>query len=230
VSRKAHNDGEQRPPAGALQALGAWLDANGLRRVALVEVLGSSQVHVSRLFAGGGFLSATQRRALEKFTGGAVTVAALEGKVEAPTRVGKKRSAPSEPRAVPQPQAPPATEVIAPVAAPPPKPQTTEEAERLVDELATKAMPAAFKLVVQQMVQAKSESERRRCAEILIEHLRGKAKQYERRERMDAPATDTELIEVFQRIALNLGVTNARPVPHVAGGAVGDGYGGEGLA
>ncbi len=228
MSRKVHSDGEQRPPAAALRAIGAWLDANGLRRVALVEALGSSQVHISRLFAGGGYLSATQRRALEKFTGGAITVAMLEGKTEPPVRVDTQRRAPVGPRIV----APPVEVVVAPAApaAPVAKPQTTEEAERLVDELATKAMPAAFKLVVQQMVQAKSESEKRRCAEILIEQFRGKAKQYERRERSEPPATDAELIEVFQRIELNLGVTNARPVAHVPGGAAGDGYGGEGLA
>ena len=224
MSRKVHSDGEQRPSAAALRAIDAWLDANGLRRVALVEVLGSSQVHLSRLFAGGGYLSATQRRALEKFTGGAITVAVLEGKAEPPTRVEPKRRAPVEQRI-----AAPPPEVLAP-AAPAAKPQTTEDAERLVDELAMKAMPAAFKLVVQQMVQAKSESEKRRCAEILIEQFRGKAKQYERRERSEPPATDTELIEVFQRIELNLGVTNARPIPHVTGGAAGDEYGGNGLA
>ena len=98
MSRKAHNDAELRPPANALSALGAWLDANGLRRVALVEVLSSSQVHVSRLFAEGGYLSATQRRALEKFTGGTITVAALEGKAAPPAKVESKRRAPIEPR------------------------------------------------------------------------------------------------------------------------------------
>jgi hypothetical protein len=227
VSRKVHSDGEQRPPAAALRAIDAWLDANGLRRVTLVEALASSQVHISRLFAGGGYLSATQRRALEKLTGGAITTAMLEGKAEPPTRMEAKRRAPVAPRI-----AAPPPEVVAPAvpAAPVAKPQTTEEAERLVDELATKAMPAAFKLVVQQMVQAKSESEKRRCAEILIEQFRGKAKQYERREKSEPPATDAELIEVFQRIELNLGVTNARSLPHVPGGAAGDGYGGEGLA
>jgi len=227
VSRKVHSDNEQRPPAAALRAIDAWLDANGLRRVALVEALGSSQVHLSRLFAGGGYLSATQRRGLEKFTGGAITVAVLEGKAEPPTRIEAKRRPVVEPRI-----AAPPPEVLPPAAPPAPaaKPQTTEDAERLVDELAMKAMPAAFKLVVQQMVQAKSESEKRRCAEILIEQFRGKAKQYERRERTEPPATDTELIEVFKRIELNLGVTNARPVPHVPGGAAGDDYGGDGLA
>ena len=127
MSRKVHSDGELRPPAAALRAIDAWLDVNGLRRVALVEVLGSSQVHLSRLFAGGGYLSATQRRALEKFTGGAITVAVLEGKAGAPTRMEPKRRAPAEPRiAVPSP------EVVAPAApaAPAAKPQPTEDAER----------------------------------------------------------------------------------------------------
>lgn len=226
MSRAPHKDHELRPPAGALHALNAWLDANGLRRVALVEALASSQVHVSRLFAGGGYLSATQRRALEKFTGGAVTVALLEGKAEPPTKMAPKRRAPVEPRVVVA--LPDEVEPAAP--APAAKPQTTEDAERLVDELAMKAMPAAFKLVVQQMVQAKSESERRRCAEILIEQFRGKAKQYERREKTEPPATDAELIEVFQRIELNLGGADARPVSNVPGGAPGRAPGREGPA
>jgi hypothetical protein len=175
-------------------------------------------VQIHRVFAGTGYLSATQRRAIEEFTARAITAAMLEGKAAPPSRAETKRRQP--------------VEVIAgaPAVVAGPKPQTTEEAKRVVDELAAKAMPAAFKLVVQQMVQAKSESERRRCAEILIEQFRGKAKQYERREKSEPPATDPELIEVFQRIEQNLGGTNARPFPPVAGGAPRDEFGGEGLA
>ncbi len=224
MSKKLHRDGELRPPPAALQALDAWLDGNGLRRSALAPVLDTHQVQIHRVFAGSGYLSATQRRAVETFTNGAISAAALEGKAAPPTKLEPKRRVVAEPPPSP----------VSPIAATPPapaaKPQTTEEAERVVDELAAKAMPAAFKLVVQQMVQAKSESERRRCAEILIEHLRGKAKQYERRERMEPPATDEELIVVFKRIESNLGGANARPLAHVAGGAAGDDFGGEGLA
>jgi hypothetical protein len=218
MTKANHKDGEFRPPGAVLQALTAWLEANALRRSALGPVLQTHQVQLHRVFVGTGYLSATQRRAIEDFTAGAITAAMLEGKATPPSRVEAKRRQPVE------------VVAAAPAVGAGPRPQTTEEAERVVDELAAKAMPAAFKLVVQQMVQAKSESERRRCAEILIEQFRGKAKQYERREKSEAPATDPELIEVFQRIEQNLGGTNARPVPLVAGGAPRDEFGGEGLA
>jgi len=223
MTKVIHTNGESKPAPAALRALTTWLEASGLRRAALAPVLKTHQVQLHRVFAGTGYLSATQRRAIEEFTGGAVTAAMLEGKAPPPARIDPKPRQVSEAAVV----------ASAVAAAPAPaggRSQTTEEAERVVDELAARAMPAAFKLVVQQMVQAKSESERRRCAEILIEQFRGKAKQYERRERSEPPSTDAELIEVFQRIELNLGVTNARPIPHVPGGAAGDGYGGEGLA
>jgi hypothetical protein len=218
MTKANHTNGELKPAAAALRALTTWLEANGLRRAALAPVLKTHQVQLHRVFAGTGYLSATQRRAIEEFTAGAVTAAMLEGKAAPPARIEPKpRQAPEAVVAAP-------AVAVAPVGA---KPQTTEEAERVVDELAARAMPAAFKLVVQQMVQAKSESERRRCAEILIEQFRGKAKQYERRDKSEPPATDTELIEVFQRIEANLGGSNAtRPVPPVPGGAPGDAAGG----
>ena len=218
MTKGNHRDGEVRPPASVLLALTAWLEANGRRRSALVPVLQTNQVQLHRVFGGTGYLSATQRRAVEEYTAGAITAAMLEGRAAPLARVEPPRRPTVEP-------------VSPPVAvAAGAKPQTTEDAERLVDELAARAMPAAFKLVVQQMVQAKSESEKRRCAEILIEQFRGKAKQYERREKSEPPATDADLIEVFQRIEQNLGGTNARPIPHVAGGAPRDEFGGEGLA
>ena len=220
MSKKLHEDDELRPPPGALQALDAWLDANGLRRSALAPVLMTHQVQIHRIFAGTGYLSATQRRAVEKFTQGAITLASLEGKVlPPPSKAQASRRAPVEAPA----------ESAEPTSAP--RPRTTEEAERIVDDLTARAMPAAFKVILEQMVKGKSESERRRCAEILIEHLRGKAKQYERREKLEPPATDDELISVFDRIKNNLGGGNGdRPVPHVPGGASGDDFGGEGLA
>jgi len=217
MTKANHTHGELKPAVAALQALTTWLAASGLRRSALAPVLKTHQVQLHRVFGGTGYLSAAQRRAIEEFTGGAITAAMLEGQGAPPAHVEPRQ------RRIPETVAAPAVPAGA-------KPQTTEEAERVVDELAARAMPAAFKLVVQQMVQAKSESERRRCAEILIEQFRGKAKQYERRERSEPPATDTELIEVFQRIEQNLGGTNARPVPLVAGGAPRDEFGGEGLA
>jgi len=91
MSRKAHRDNEQRPSAEVLAALEAWLAVNGLRRVALVKPLGTHQVQVSRMFAGTGYVSATQRRAIEAFTGGAITVAMLEGKAPPPTKVGRRQ-------------------------------------------------------------------------------------------------------------------------------------------
>ena len=94
MSRRPHNDGEVKAPANVLAALEQWLDANGLRRVALVKVLGTQQVQVSRIFAGTAYLSATQRRAIDEFTGGAITVAMLEGKAPPPAKVKAKRSTP----------------------------------------------------------------------------------------------------------------------------------------
>lgn len=186
-------DGERRANPDAVRALQAWLDANGLRHNALIPVLNSSAAHVSRMFSGSAYLSATQRRALEQFTGGAVTADALCAKLNAaaPPPVPKPVVAPRAPH--PEPQSEPA-----------PRIQTTEDAQRIVDELAAKAMPAAFKLVVQQMVQAKSESERRRCAEILIEQFRGKARQREEAQKKDdhlsAEDMSRELMLIEERL------------------------------
>jgi len=79
MTKKKHVEGEQKPAAASLQALRVWLDANGLRRVALAAPLGANQMQLSRVLAGSGYLTATQRRAIEKFTKGAITVAMLEG-------------------------------------------------------------------------------------------------------------------------------------------------------
>ena len=225
MSRHAHLDGELRPPSKVLTALEQWLDTNGLRRAALIKPLGTQQVQVSRMFAGSAYLSASQRRAIEEFTGGAITAAMLEGKAPPPPKFEAMRPGPV---AVPSESESPAPAPTPSAAA---RPHTVEDAERIIDELAAKAMPAAFKVIVEQMLKGKSESEKRRCAEIFIEHVRGKAKQFERREKLEPPATDDELISVFDRIKNNLGGGNGdRPVPHVPGGAPGDDFGGEGLA
>jgi hypothetical protein len=211
VSRKVHTDAEKKPPSETLRALQEWLDANGMRRSALVEPLGVRQAQILRLFAGEAYLSATQRRALEEFTGRVITAAMLEGKAKPPAKIAPKPLPSSPIPGIPgSPHAAPMDDSAAPVgsmtgAPGSPRPQSPEEAERAVDELATRAMPAAFKLIVQQMIQGKSESERRRCAEVLIEHLRGKAKQYEKREQMEPPATDEELLAALKRIEKNLG-------------------------
>lgn len=94
MSRTAHRDNELKPPTKVVAALGRWLSANGLKRVALVEPLGTRQSRVTRLFAGEAYLSATQRRAIDEFTGGAITVAMLEGKAPPPAKVKAKRSTP----------------------------------------------------------------------------------------------------------------------------------------
>lgn len=204
-----------------MRALGQWLDANGHRQAEL-EALGLLQTQVSRLFRGTAYLSATHRRALEAFTGGVITAKALEGAERPPKHIPSKAgpllahlrlAAPPEPSAEPARASSPA---VAEDPAEPPDdsptpgpsmrgaPQSPDEAERMVDDLALRAMPAAFRLIVQQMVQAKSESERRRCAEILIDHLRGKAKQYEKRDAVEPPATDDELLMTLGRIEKNL--------------------------
>ena len=96
MTKRSHIDGEQKPPARALRALEAWLDDSGLRRVALVAPLGASQMQISRVFAGTGYLSVTQRRAIEKFTEGAITAAMLEGRAAPTTRVQPKVRPPIE--------------------------------------------------------------------------------------------------------------------------------------
>jgi hypothetical protein len=216
--RTKHLDGEKIPPADAVRALGQWLDANGHRQAEL-EALGLLQTQVSRLFRGSAYLSATHRRALEAFTGGVITARALEGAERPPKHIPSKAgpllahlrlAAPmpapapesSEEPAEPEPEPPPDPQVQADRKRG--VPQSPEEAERMVDDLALRAMPAAFRLIVQQMVQAKSEAERRRCAEILIDHLRGKAKQYEKRDAVEPPATDDELLLTLGRIEKNL--------------------------
>lgn len=203
MSKKSHKDGEQKLGAEVLRALLGWLDANGLRRVALVGPLGASQMQISRIFAGTGYLSAAQRRAIEKFTEGALTVAMLEGKARLPTRMGPKQRVAGSAVAVGADPGSGAKEAAAagPV---PPRPQTAEEAERMVDDLTARAMPAAFRVILEQMVKGKSESERRRCAEILIEHLRGKAKQYEKREALVQPVEDAALLRKLEEIETNL--------------------------
>jgi predicted XRE-type DNA-binding protein len=199
MSRKAHRDNELKPPAKALVALKQWLDENGLRQVALVKPLGSQQSRVTRLFAGETYLSATERRAIEAFTEGAITAAMLEGKAVPPTKVEARRFAPAEPPVTSAvPRAPAAEEAGGPGG------RTGDDAERIVDGLAAKAMPAAFKVIIEQMVKGKTESERRRCAEILIEHLRGKARQYEKREKLVQPVSDEALLRKLREIEANL--------------------------
>jgi len=187
MTRKAHRDNELKPPADVLVALDQWLNDNGMRRVALAQPMGMPQAQVSRMFAGSAYLSAAYRQAIEKLTEGAITAAMLEGKVPPPTKAGARRPAP---------------------VAVPPEPaasrQTPDDAERIVDSLAAKAMPAAFKVIIEQMVKGKTESERRRCAEILIEHLRGKAKQYEKREQLVQPVSDEALLRKLREIEANL--------------------------
>jgi hypothetical protein len=191
MSKKANVDGKRRPASSALRTLDAWLDSNGFRRVALVVPLGTNQMQVSRIFAGTAYLTASQRQAIERFTDGAITAAMLEGNVAPPAQVEPPRPMTAEVR----------EPAVAPAA---PRPQTAEDAERIVDDLAAKAMPAAFKIILEQMVRGKSESERRRCAEILIEHLRGKAKQYEKREQLVQPVSDEALLRRLREIEANL--------------------------
>ena len=198
MSRHPHLDDELKPPANVLAALAQWLDVNGLRRVALVKPLGTQQVQVSRMFAGTSYLSAVQRRAIETFTRGVITAAMLEGKVQPPEKVEARRPAPVEVQPLPSVEA----ESAAPVTVR--TQQTTDDPERIVDSLAAKAMPAAFKVIIEQMVKGKTESERRRCAEILIEHLRGKAKQFEKKEALVQPVSDEALLRRLCEIEANL--------------------------
>lgn len=76
--RTVHRDHEQKPPAKALFALKRWLVADGRRPGSLAPILRTSHSQVTRLLAGTAYLSATQRRAVETFTNGAITAAMLE--------------------------------------------------------------------------------------------------------------------------------------------------------
>ena len=70
--------------------------------------------------------------------------------------------------------------------------------------MASASRAAAFRVILEQMVKGKSESERRRCAEILIEHLRGKAKQFEKKEALVQPVSDEALLRRLSEIEANL--------------------------
>jgi len=96
MSRTVHRDNELKPPAKVLVALKRWLNAKRLRQVVLVRPLRAHQSRVTRLLAGEAYLSATQRRAVEEFTGGAITVAMLEGKAPPPPKVEQRRLSPVE--------------------------------------------------------------------------------------------------------------------------------------
>jgi hypothetical protein len=91
MSRTPHRDNETKPPTKVLVALKAWLKANGLTKAALARFMSISQTQTSRVLVGGAYLSATQRRAIEEFTGGAITAAMLEGKAPPPPKAERRR-------------------------------------------------------------------------------------------------------------------------------------------
>ena len=204
-----------KPPAKVLAALQQWLDENGMRRVALVKPLGAQQSRVTRLFAGEAYLSATERGAIETLTRGTITAAMLEGKAPPPSKIEAKPPAPVErPAEVPGQPSPPLPTAEEGGSAAGSRQPSADEVERIVDALATRAMPAAFKVILEQMLRGKSESEKRRCAEILIEHLRGKAKQYEKREALVQPVSDEALLRKLREIRANLTGTQLDEAGH----------------
>jgi len=91
MSRTVHQDTEMKPPANVLLALKEFLVAMGLRQVTLAKFLRARKSRVTRLFAGEAYLSATQRRAIEEFTGGAITAAMLEGKAPLLAKVQRRQ-------------------------------------------------------------------------------------------------------------------------------------------
>jgi len=97
-----------------------------------------------------------------------------------------------------------------------------DDVERVIESLGAKAVPAALRLVVQQMVSARSESERRRCAEIVLEHMRGKAKQYERKEKQEAHVADDALVAKLQLIEARLRETTVAELRRLEDGSPDD--------
>lgn len=191
MTKRVHIDREMKPAPAALAALDEWLRENGLYRSSLCAPLGTHQVQITRVFAGTGHLSATQRRALETFTEGYITVGMLEGK--------KK---------------PPKPRPIAPVAAQPDASKTAapdplnaegiESVEEFIEKAGGKIGVAAMKKLTSLMLQGKSESAQSNATLKLIDLIHGKPTQHEKKDELEAPVEDVALLAMLRSIEARL--------------------------
>ena len=204
LTKSVHKDLELKPPPAALRALSEWMEANGgILRSALVSILETHQTQVHRVFNGQGCLSLTQRRALEKFTEGAITEAMLAGREAPPSRIAPPRQEPAPPTLSP------------------------EDAEKYLEGAAAKALPWGIGALLKQAKSTKSDPERRRTIALLFDRLDGKARQREEKQRDIEHATDEELLRKLILIEAQLG---GRSLAWVEAETAGGEYQGEGLA
>jgi hypothetical protein len=217
MSREPHKDREIKPPLAARDALLAWLDAKGLHRAVLCEPLVTHQTQVARVLQGIGYLSATQRRAVEQFTSGAITAKMLEGKARVPPA----------PKQVPPPR-PSAAEGPTRTATPAPPDRNTPED---IQDVLAKLAPTGKAMLVSalrdagilpgpdgQMHPAKSEALRQRCREWAFAEIAGKPLARERVEEKAEPVAVGELLAKLATIEHRL--TNAVDDGMTAGGGI----------
>ncbi len=193
MSRTLHTDREMKLPKDVRDALKDWLKDNGWDRAALCDPLATHQTQVARIFSGVGYISATQRRALEKFTGGVFTVRMLEGK-EKPPKVA-----------------------VAPAPEPPPPPSADVQAPEDIAAVLVKLAPTAKAALVSalrdagilpwpdgQFRPAKSEALRQRCREWVFAEIAGKPTAREKSEERAEPVLEAELQAKLEAIEARL--------------------------
>ena len=183
MSKKPHKDDEKRPNAAAMIALDKWMLVRNITRKTLAPIWDVSAAQVGLVFAGRGYLSRTQRRATEKFSEGTVTEKMLLGVQVPPSRI-----LPPDPIDEDGDDEP-ADETFGGAVG------EAEDVETFLGQLATEAMPDALRLIARQMRSAKSDSERRRCAEILIEQFRGKPRQVEEKKSEPDHVLEEDLLD-----------------------------------
>ena len=203
-------DGKTKLTETGAAALRAWATRNGVTLVQLGEVLGGHAMTARRAMTREGHLTLEQVGALVAYARGELTAEQLVGLARAPSIP----VLPQRPGPVAAPRPPPAQEpapAVAPAAG-------LEDERALVDE--------AMALFARQMREAASEGERRRCAELLVEHIAGKARQREERKEEPTRAADDALMRKLRLIEAQL---TGRTIDSLEAEARGD-YEGEGLA
>jgi hypothetical protein len=186
LTKRVHTDGEMKPAPAALAALDEWLRDNGLYRSSLCAPLGTHQVQIARVFAGTGHLSATQRRAVETFTEGYLTVGMLEGKKKPP----KKQVPPVQDKP---------EEHSHPLEA-----EGLESIDDFLKKFGGKLGVAAMKNLAKMMVSGKSESSRMQATRWALEIIHGKPVQHEEKDELEAPVEDVALVAMLRSIEARL--------------------------
>lgn len=201
-------DGKTKLTESGAAALRAWTQRNGVTLVQLGEVMGGGAhaMTARRAMTREGHLTLEQVGALVAYARGELTAEMLVGLARAP-------SIPVLPM-----RAPPVAHQVATPPAPGASPAGVEDERALVDE--------AMALFARQMREAQSEGERRRCAELLVEHIAGKARQREERKEDPQRATDEALLRKLRLVEAQL---TGRTLESLEAEARGD-YEGEGLA